>query len=146
MLGTANDASHQRPRLEKPPCDLELQRLTILSPAFHTDSSNMLEKDSICLHIPDAPCMEYLPTFTLNMAQMQVNIPYMEHLGIYVGKNHSKTKKRRPFLKNPPFKGHVFQSAVSGMSYVLKALWFLAFGFVFFIFNMFQPHKRVNLG
>ena len=33
-------------------------------------------------HIPYAPCMEYLPTFTINLGQMQVNIPYMEHLGI----------------------------------------------------------------
>ena len=36
---------------------------------------------AILPHNPDAPCMEYLPTFTPNMAQMQVNIPYMEHLG-----------------------------------------------------------------
>ena len=31
---------------------------------------------------PDAPCMEYLPTFTLKIAQMWVNILYMEHLGM----------------------------------------------------------------
>ena len=30
---------------------------------------------------PDAPCMEYLPTFTTKITQMWVNIPYMEHLG-----------------------------------------------------------------
>ena len=30
---------------------------------------------------PYAPCMEYLPTFTPQIAQMWVNIPYMEHLG-----------------------------------------------------------------
>ena len=30
---------------------------------------------------PDAPCMEYLPTFSPKMAPMYVNIPYMEHLG-----------------------------------------------------------------
>jgi hypothetical protein len=28
--------------------------------------------------------MEYLPTFTPKIAQMQVNIPYMEHLGIEI--------------------------------------------------------------
>ena len=36
---------------------------------------------------PDAPCMEYLPTFTTfthKMAQMQVDIPYMEHLGYII--------------------------------------------------------------
>ena len=26
-------------------------------------------------------CMEYLPTFTLQMAQLLVNIPYMEQMG-----------------------------------------------------------------
>ena len=25
--------------------------------------------------------MEYLPTFTINLGQMQANIPYVEHLG-----------------------------------------------------------------
>ena len=34
------------------------------------------------LPFPDAPCMDYLPAFTPKMAQMQVNIPYMEHLGL----------------------------------------------------------------
>ena len=29
---------------------------------------------------PSAPCMEYLPTFAWKIIQMQVNIPYMEHL------------------------------------------------------------------
>ena len=28
--------------------------------------------------------MEYLPTFTPKMAQMLVNIPYMEHLGLKI--------------------------------------------------------------
>ena len=28
--------------------------------------------------------MVYLPTFTINLGQMQVNIPYIEHLGLYV--------------------------------------------------------------
>ena len=27
---------------------------------------------------PDAPCMEYLPTFTINCIQKWVNIPYMD--------------------------------------------------------------------
>ena len=30
---------------------------------------------------PDAPCMECLLTFTINLGKMQANIPYMEHLG-----------------------------------------------------------------
>ena len=29
---------------------------------------------------PDAPCMEYLPTFTINLSQMQVNIPYIRRI------------------------------------------------------------------
>ena len=41
-------------------------------------------------HIPDAPCMEYLPTFTPKMAPMYVNIPYMEHLGIDIPINIGK--------------------------------------------------------
>ena len=32
-----------------------------------------------------APCMEYLPTFTPQMTQMLLNIPYMEHLGMVLG-------------------------------------------------------------
>ena len=39
--------------------------------------------DTTTITYPDAPCMEYLPTFTPKMAQMQVNIPYKEHLGYY---------------------------------------------------------------
>ena len=27
--------------------------------------------------------MEYLPTFTIILSQMEVNIPYMEHMGIH---------------------------------------------------------------
>ena len=30
---------------------------------------------------PYAPCMEYLPTFALNINQMWVNILYMKHMG-----------------------------------------------------------------
>ena len=30
---------------------------------------------------PYAPCMEYLPTFALEITQMLVNIPYMENMG-----------------------------------------------------------------
>ena len=30
---------------------------------------------------PQDPCMEYLPTFTPKIAQMQVNIPYMDPMG-----------------------------------------------------------------
>ena len=30
---------------------------------------------------PNAPCMEYLPTSTLKIIQMQVIIPYMEYMG-----------------------------------------------------------------
>ena len=33
--------------------------------------------------IPYAPCMVYLPTFGWFLGQMLVNIPYMEHMGIY---------------------------------------------------------------
>ena len=32
--------------------------------------------------IPDVQCMVYLPTFTIQIDQMYVNIPYIEHLGI----------------------------------------------------------------
>ena len=32
--------------------------------------------------IPNAPCREYLPTFTINLWWMWVYIPYVEHLGI----------------------------------------------------------------
>ena len=32
---------------------------------------------------PDAPRMEYLPTFGSFIGSMLVNIPYMEHLGIF---------------------------------------------------------------
>ena len=38
----------------------------------------------IGVHIPSPRCsmvLEYLPTFTPKMAQMWVNIPYMEHMG-----------------------------------------------------------------
>ena len=31
---------------------------------------------------PDAQCMEYLPTFTIEISQMEVNWPYIEHLGL----------------------------------------------------------------
>ena len=31
---------------------------------------------------PYAPCMEYLPTSTINLGDMWANIPYMEHLGM----------------------------------------------------------------
>ena len=34
---------------------------------------------------PYAPCMEYLPTFALKITQMQVDIPYMEHMGRVLG-------------------------------------------------------------
>ena len=38
---------------------------------------------------PDAPCMEYLPTFGSCLGQMLVSIPYMEPMGYtLVGKNH----------------------------------------------------------
>ena len=30
---------------------------------------------------PDAPCMEYVPTFGSFVESMLVNIPYMEHMG-----------------------------------------------------------------
>ena len=30
---------------------------------------------------PSNPCMEYLPTFTINIRQMWVNIPYMDAMG-----------------------------------------------------------------
>ena len=38
--------------------------------------------------------MEYLPTLTIDLGQMEANIPYVEHLGMtnlfsqYVGKNN----------------------------------------------------------
>ena len=28
--------------------------------------------------------MEYLPTFTIILSQMEVNMPYMEHMGIHI--------------------------------------------------------------
>ena len=33
------------------------------------------------LQYPYPPCMEYIPTFFINVSHMGVNIPYMEHLG-----------------------------------------------------------------
>ena len=33
------------------------------------------------LKYPYAPFMENLRTFTINLSQMQVDIPYMEHMG-----------------------------------------------------------------
>ena len=37
--------------------------------------------------IPDAPCMEYIPTFGSFIGSMLVNIPYMEHLGMLGNRN-----------------------------------------------------------
>ena len=37
---------------------------------------------------PQDPCMIYLPTFTINFSQMQVNIPYMDSMdctGCFMG-------------------------------------------------------------
>ena len=39
------------------------------------------KKKSHSIPYPNAPCMEYLPTFPLKITQMSVNIPYMEHMG-----------------------------------------------------------------
>ena len=53
---------------------------------------------------PDAQCMEYLPAFGLNLGQMQVNIPYIEHLGTkcasdfpvpFVKVSHVETRQTR---------------------------------------------------
>ena len=38
--------------------------------------------------MPYAPCMEYLPTFATIIAQIWVNIPYMEHMGMTNGFIH----------------------------------------------------------
>ena len=35
------------------------------------------------LPFPYAPAREYLPTFSLKITQMLVNIPYMEHMGLF---------------------------------------------------------------
>jgi hypothetical protein len=35
--------------------------------------------------------LEYLPTFTPKLAQMKVNIPYIEHLGYGMYRDHSDT-------------------------------------------------------
>ena len=40
--------------------------------------ANML--DLVFVPVPYAPCMEYLPSFTINSSQVYLNIPYMEHL------------------------------------------------------------------
>ena len=59
------------------------------------------------LKYPNAPCMEYLPTFRPKMALMEVNILYMEHLG-YSGhiKSHSlfveKSHTWKPVETNSP--------------------------------------------
>ena len=37
--------------------------------------------------LPDAPCMVYLPTFGWFLGQMLVNIPYLEHMGLFSAKN-----------------------------------------------------------
>ena len=33
-------------------------------------------------HLPKDPCMIYLPTLTIKINQMQVNIPYMDPMGL----------------------------------------------------------------
>ena len=46
-------------------------------------------------HYPDAPCMEYSPTFGWFMGSMLVNIPYMEHMGYEAHmKRHKKPSYR----------------------------------------------------
>ena len=58
---------------------------------------------SICKYIPDAPCMDYLPTLGEKMSTGKgkwraVNIPYMEHLGIKITRMswHSNVKCSNP--------------------------------------------------
>ena len=51
---------------------------TILLWGYH--GIGMIRYD-IYIYYPYAPCMEYLPAFTLKITQMYVNIPYMEHMG-----------------------------------------------------------------
>ncbi len=37
-------------------------------------------------HYPEDPCTVYLPTFTINLSQMWVNIPYMDPMGyVFIG-------------------------------------------------------------
>ena len=46
---------------------------------------------------PYAPCTEYLPTFALEITQMSVNIPYMEHMGKGGQRVAKSAKKQRSF-------------------------------------------------
>ena len=57
------------------------------------------------LKIPNAPCREYLPTFTINLCQMWVNIPYVEHLGIFDPKNPDPYGNTKPSVHDTPFQG-----------------------------------------
>ena len=47
------------------------------------EKSNIDSTSCSCILIlyPNTPCMEYLPTFGLNLWYMWVNMPYMEHVG-----------------------------------------------------------------
>ena len=42
-------------------------------------------KDSWDFLTQNAQCIAYLPTFIINLGQMEVNIPYIEHLGYFQG-------------------------------------------------------------
>jgi hypothetical protein len=57
----------------------------------------------IYIYIPYAPCIEYLPTYTTKMTQMQVKIPYIEHLGICI--NYVYNLLRNGYVANK----HVLQ-------------------------------------
>ena len=40
-----------------------------------------LKKHEKIKHVPIVSCMVYLPTFTIEIDQMKVNMPYMDHVG-----------------------------------------------------------------
>ena len=50
------------------------------------------------LHIPYAPCLEYLVTFGSLLGQMSVNIPYMEHMGMWCSLTQIMRDGNRPRL------------------------------------------------
>ena len=55
------------------------------------------------IYNPDAPCMEYLPTFTPRMAQMWVKIPYMEYLGKIFGQTRTRICCEENLAGSPKF-------------------------------------------
>ena len=59
----------------------------LLGTDFHSNPFKAFQKNrvtctlSIPFPFPEDPCMVYIPTFTIKIHQMQVNIPYMDPQG-----------------------------------------------------------------